>query len=76
MFCCIFEKAVPIHIGTGVVATEDVNRLAALSAGAFGFVTAVFPALTGLSEAEEMEGIETEIMLALGYEDPYISEKE
>lgn len=26
-------------------------------------------------EAEEMEGIETEIMLALGYEDPYISEK-
>ncbi|MDT0174617.1 rRNA maturation RNase YbeY [Pantoea sp. RRHST58] len=28
------------------------------------------------SEAEEMEGIETEIMLALGYPDPYISEKE
>jgi len=27
-------------------------------------------------EAEEMEGIETEIMLALGYPDPYISEKE
>jgi metalloprotein, YbeY/UPF0054 family len=27
-------------------------------------------------EAEEMEGIETEIMLALGYEDPYIAEKE
>lgn len=27
-------------------------------------------------EAEEMEGIETEIMLALGYADPYISEKE
>ncbi|MEM6160027.1 rRNA maturation RNase YbeY [Erwinia sp. P6884] len=26
-------------------------------------------------EAEEMEGIETEIMLALGYDDPYISEK-
>lgn len=26
-------------------------------------------------EAEEMEGLETEIMLALGYEDPYISEK-
>ncbi len=25
-------------------------------------------------EAEEMEGLETEIMLALGYEDPYISE--
>ena len=27
-------------------------------------------------EAEEMESIETEIMLALGYDDPYISEKE
>ncbi|UCB31759.1 rRNA maturation RNase YbeY [Duffyella gerundensis] len=27
-------------------------------------------------EAEEMEDIETEIMLALGYPDPYISEKE
>ena len=28
------------------------------------------------SEAEEMESLETEIMLALGYPDPYISEKE
>lgn len=27
-------------------------------------------------EAEEMEALETEIMLALGYADPYISEKE
>ncbi|MBA1848541.1 rRNA maturation RNase YbeY, partial [Escherichia coli] len=27
-------------------------------------------------EADEMEAIETEIMLALGYEDPYIAEKE
>ena len=27
-------------------------------------------------EADEMEGLETEIMLALGYPDPYISEKE
>ncbi|QKJ86373.1 rRNA maturation RNase YbeY [Paramixta manurensis] len=27
-------------------------------------------------EAEEMEALETEIMLALGYSDPYISEKE
>ena len=27
-------------------------------------------------EAEEMEGLETEIMLALGFSDPYISEKE
>lgn len=26
-------------------------------------------------EAEEMEGLETEIMQSLGYEDPYISEK-
>lgn len=28
------------------------------------------------AEAEEMEHLETEIMLALGYEDPYIAEKE
>lgn len=28
------------------------------------------------NEAEEMESLETEIMLALGYPDPYISEKE
>ena len=28
------------------------------------------------NEAEEMESLETEIMLALGYEDPYIAEKE
>ncbi|MDY0970426.1 rRNA maturation RNase YbeY [Siccibacter turicensis] len=27
-------------------------------------------------EAEEMEGIETEIMLALGFADPYIAEKD
>ncbi|MCK8353415.1 rRNA maturation RNAse YbeY, partial [Erwinia amylovora] len=27
-------------------------------------------------EAEEMESLETDIMLALGYPDPYISEKE
>ncbi|BDH46683.1 endoribonuclease YbeY [Salmonella enterica subsp. enterica serovar Choleraesuis] len=27
-------------------------------------------------EAEEMEALETEIMLALGYDDPYIAEKE
>jgi probable rRNA maturation factor len=27
-------------------------------------------------EAEEMESLETEIMLALGYADPYIAEKE
>ncbi|MGC8200932.1 rRNA maturation RNase YbeY, partial [Salmonella enterica] len=26
-------------------------------------------------EAEEMEGIENEIMLALGFDDPYIAEK-
>ncbi|VDY44254.1 metal-binding heat shock protein [Salmonella enterica subsp. enterica serovar Daytona] len=26
-------------------------------------------------EAEEMESLETEIMLAMGYEDPYIAEK-
>ncbi len=28
------------------------------------------------AEAEEMEGLETEIMQSLGFDDPYLSEKE
>ena len=34
----------------------DVNWVAALSAGGFGFITAVLLALTGLPEAEQEEG--------------------
>ena len=44
-----FCFGLPLHLLGG---TGDVNRLAALSAGGFGFVTAILPALTGLAEAE------------------------
>lgn len=48
-----FAEAVLAYIGTGAVVLGDVNWLAALSAGGFGFVTAILLALaTGLPEAE------------------------
>ena len=50
-----FAEAALAYIGTGAVVLGDVNWLAALSAGAFGFVTAVLLALTGLPEAESPE---------------------
>ena len=49
-----FAEAVLAYIGTGAVVLGDVNWIAALSAGGFGFVTAILLALaTGLPEAEE-----------------------
>ena len=39
-----------VYIGTGAMVLGDVNWLAALSAGGFGFVTAMLLALTGLPE--------------------------
>ena len=48
-----FAEAALAYIGTGAVVLKDVDWLAALSAGAFGFITAVLLALaTGLPEAE------------------------
>ena len=47
-----FAEAALAYIGTGAAVLGDVNWLAALSAGAFGFVTAVLLALTGLPEVE------------------------
>jgi len=41
------------YIGTGALVLGDVNWLAVLSAGGFGFVTAILMALSGLPEAEE-----------------------
>ena len=43
------------YIGTGAVVLGDVNWLAALSAGAFGFVLAILLALTGLPEEKKDE---------------------
>lgn len=48
-----FAEAAMAYIGTGAVVLGDVNWLAVLSAGAFGFVTAILLALTGLPEVQK-----------------------
>jgi ABC-type phosphate/phosphonate transport system permease subunit len=50
-----FAEAMIAYIGTGAVVLGDVNWIAALSAGAFGFVLAILLALTGLPEVEQDE---------------------
>ena len=50
-----FAEAMLAYIGTGALVLGDVNWLAALSAGAFGFVTAILLALTGLPEVKNTE---------------------
>ena len=47
-----FAEAMLAYIGTGAVVLGDVNWVAALSAGGFGFISALLLALTGLPEAE------------------------
>lgn len=48
-----FAEAMLAYIGTGAVVLGDVNWIAALSAGAFGAVTAILLALAGLPEEKE-----------------------
>jgi len=48
-----FAEAMLAYIGTGALVLGDVNWVAALSAGGFGFITAVLLALTGLPEASQ-----------------------
>ena len=48
-----FAESALAYIGTGAVVLGDVNWIAALSAGAFGFVTAILLALTGLPEVKQ-----------------------
>ena len=48
-----FAEAALAYIGTGALVLGDVNWLAVLSAGGFGFVTALLIALTGLPEVDE-----------------------
>lgn len=50
-----FAEAMLAYIGTGAVVLGDVNWMAALSAGGFGFVTAMLLALTGLPEVERID---------------------
>ena len=47
-----FAESALAYIGTGAVVLGDVNWIAVLSAGAFGFVTAILLALAGLPEAK------------------------
>jgi len=48
-----FAEAMIAYIGAGAAVLGDVNWIAALSAGAFGFVSAWLLALTGLPEVEK-----------------------
>ena len=48
-----FAESALAYIGTGAVVLGDVNWIAALSAGGFGFVTAILLALTGLPEVND-----------------------
>lgn len=50
-----FAEAMLAYIGTGALVLGDVNWLAALSAGAFGAITAMLLALTGLPEVHPPE---------------------
>ena len=48
-----FAESALAYIGTGAVVIGDVNWLAALSAGALGFVISILMALAGLPEAPD-----------------------
>ena len=50
-----FAEAALAYIGTSATVLGDVKWLGVLSAGAFGAVTAMLLALTGLPEAEIQE---------------------
>lgn len=56
-----FAEAMLAYIGTGAIVLGDVNWLAALSAGAFGAITALLLALTGLPEVEKQPYVPPEI---------------
>ena len=47
-----FAESMLAYIGTGALVLGDVNWIAALSAGAFGAVTAILLALAGLPEVK------------------------
>jgi hypothetical protein len=49
-----FGEAALAYIGTGAFVLGDVNWLGVLSAGAFGAVTSILLALTGLPEVDKV----------------------
>lgn len=48
-----FAQAMLAYIGTGALVLGDVNWIAALSAGGFGFISAWLLALAGLPEVDD-----------------------
>ena len=50
-----FAESALAYIGTGKIVLGEVNWLAALSAGAFGFICAILLALAGLPEVKAPE---------------------
>lgn len=48
-----FAEAMIAYIGTGALILNDVNWIAALSAGALGFIMAILLALAGLPEVDK-----------------------
>lgn len=55
-----FAESMLAYIGTGAFVLGDVNWIAALSAGGFGFICAMLLALTGLPEEPQTEPPDTE----------------
>ena len=55
-----FAEAALAYIGTGAVVLGDVNWIAVLSAGGFGFVSAWLLALAGLPEVKPENGFTEE----------------
>ena len=53
-----FAESMLAYIGTGAIVLKDVDWLAALSAGAFGFICAILLSLTGLPEVKKTETVE------------------
>ena len=52
-----FAEAMLAYIGTGAIVLNDVNWIAALSAGAIGFISAILLALAGLPEVKPPDEI-------------------
>lgn len=50
-----FAESMLAYIGTGAIVLGDVNWIAALSAGALGFIIAILLAMTGLPEVKPPE---------------------
>jgi hypothetical protein len=50
-----FAESMLAYIGTGAIVLKDVDWLAALSAGGFGFICAILLSLAGLPEVKKQE---------------------